>query len=186
MDPIESDVLLQEPVPYRVVWKDGTKETFLLPRLGVDGLIPWLDEITEERRAVSRIVVSKMKLGATDAQRAEKSIMLNDVATIGDLIGPIQRPAGIRRVITLSVEKSEIPKDKQASVIASIMGSAMVANAIAQRVSTLFYLEGEAEIARQSVEPPKPTGGLAGPLAEPVSTPAAPASESPTTGLASV
>jgi hypothetical protein len=103
MEPIESDVLLQEPVPYRVVWKDGTKETFLLPRLGVDGLIPWLDEMTEERRAVSRAIVSKMKLNAMDAQRAEKSIQLNDVAVIGDLTGPVQRPAGMRRVIALSL-----------------------------------------------------------------------------------
>lgn len=204
MDPIESDVLLQEPFPYRVVWKDGTKETFLLPKLGADGLIPWLDEMTEERRAVSREVFKKMKLPAIDAMRAEKAIMLNDVAIIPDLIGPVQRPAGMRRVIALSLANpdaklySRLAKDatnavivnepitpeRQAQLLQSIMSDANMATYVSQSVSTLFYRQGEAEAARQSQLPPAPpTGGLSGPLAE-GGAPPSPASESPTTGLA--
>ncbi len=200
MQPIEYDVLLQEPIPYRVVWKDGTKETFLLPRLGVDGLIPWLAELTEERRAVSRAVVSKMKLGAMDAMRAEKSIILNDVAVINDLVGPIQQGPGIPRVIRLSLAHANarlysrtaadgttaivdepITPQRQAQILASIMATAYVANSIAQRVSTLFYLDGEAELAREAQPAPPANGGFAGPLADPGTAPGA-VSESPTTG----
>lgn len=179
MQPIESDVLLQEPIPYRVTWKDGTKETFLLPRLGVDGLIPWLDELTKERQAVSRAIVSKMKLSAIDAHRAEKAVMLNDEAVIGDLHGPVQRPAGIRRVISASLAKTELTPERQSQVLESIMGVAHMAALLAQRLSTLFYFDNEADNLRNA----EPKGGTAqSPLAQ---TGQSPSNESPTTGSAS-
>lgn len=167
MEPISISVLSQSPVPIALTWEDGSTETIVLPKLGVRGLLPWLNEQTEIRRKIGRDVIARAKLVPIDHTRAEVA-NARDEAVISDLMMPIQTPAGIERVLNLSMEQAKIPKDKQAKILPVLLGSGYIAVNLAQELSTLFRSMQQGPMPDTTQAAPgqqKPAGG-ASPLAE--------------------
>lgn len=136
---IEIDVLLQKPISFAIVWEDGTREVIPLPRLGVDGLAPWIDELTLQRRTDDTAALDKIrkKFNKMEELMAEKAIQA-DRAVMSDLAIPVQTAPGIHRVIELSLSMTDLPPDKQKIVANHICSVAHIANSLSQRLSTLF------------------------------------------------
>lgn len=177
MEPIEIDVLLQAPIPIRMRWEDNTTELIDLPRLGTDDLIPWLDEITAERRDSFRKAIKTAGVMKQDLVQAEFAAEQNAKAVMTDLNAPSQRPAGIRRLLAMSLAMTTLPADKQASILGYLMRSSYTSLNLATRLSGLFWT-GEtrptppdpAEEAKK-VFPGINQGGPANPLAVGGATP---------------
>lgn len=149
LNAIEIDVVLQRPITVNITVEDGTVEKYQLPRLGVDGLIPWLDEITAQRRDSLRKAIESMKLDPRQKLDAEFTIEQNTRAVISDLNIPALTPQGTRRILAMSLSMTGLPADKQQSILAALMGNAGTANNLAGRLSTLF--------ATTEQRPPAPT-----------------------------
>lgn len=113
-------------------------EIIHLPRLGADGLIPWLDEITEQRREGLRKGIKRAGISGRELAAAEASVELNARAVMTDLNVPVQTPAGIRRVLQLSLARTALPPERQALVLEKLLASGFVAHNLASRLSTLF------------------------------------------------
>lgn len=114
-------------------------EVIELPRLGVDGLIPWLDDITRERREALRAGIKQAGITGRELAASFASVEMNAPAVITDLNVPIRTPAGVRRVLALSLAKTNLPQDKQSRVLEALIGSGHEAVNLASRISTLFY-----------------------------------------------
>lgn len=118
LPPIEIDILLQRPIAVNIIAEDGTTETVMIPRLGIEGMLPWLDELTAKRQAAYRLAASKQKLDARTAIDAEFSASQIE-GVVSDLSTPVQTPKGIRRVITMAVESPAAQISKPWTKVAS-------------------------------------------------------------------
>lgn len=159
MQPIEIDVLTQQPIPVRITLKDGTTEIINLPRLGVDGLLPWLVEETDRRRAAGRIAIKRAGVSSADMWRVEKAVEL-DEAIVSDLTVPIQTPPGIERVLKLSLAMTDLSDERKAQVLKVLKGTAFIAHNLAKELSTLFVAQPEF-VAQRPAPPKKPHNPLA-------------------------
>lgn len=141
LQPLEIDVLLHKPIPLNIRAEDGTIETIEFPRLGVDGLLPWLDELTAERYKayMAEIEAANIKDPRTIIE-AKYAARVNTKAVVVDLNGPVQTADGSRRVLKMSLAMTDLPKDKQATIISQVTKSADVAYTLACRLSTLFSM----------------------------------------------
>ena len=80
-----------------------------LPRLGADGLLPWLDEMTAERQASLRESLKAAGMDKREQVDTEFSIRQNAKAVISDLNVPSQRPEGVRRILKIvSLRQNEV------------------------------------------------------------------------------
>lgn len=113
-------------------------EVIELPRLGVEGLIPWLDDITRERRAALREGIKKAGVTGRELAAAEASAEMNTPAVVTDLNVPVQTPAGIRRILQLSLAKTNLPPDRQAVVLERLLATGATSVYLANRLSGLF------------------------------------------------
>lgn len=151
----EIDIVLQRPVLVNIRAEDDTLETVSLPRLGTDGLLPWLNEITAERRENFRKSYANLKLDPrqmTDAEFTANNLQ----GVIRDLAVPIQTPKGIRRVISMSLAmstaytqkadesgvpsgpKSPIEPSRQKEIEDALVFNNAFASILAEKLSTLF------------------------------------------------
>lgn len=148
VQPIEIDVFLQRPIPVNLIDEEGKIETINLPRLGVDGLLPWLAEISAERKAQFRASYKDLKLDKRQLADAEFSAEVNTKAVISDLNVPAQTPEGVRRILSLSLAKTLLMPERQSAALEQILASGYVAYGLATRLSSLF--------ATGERRPPKP------------------------------
>lgn len=204
----EIDIVLQRPVLVNIRAEDDTLETVSLPRLGTDGLLPWLDEITAERRANYRKSYANMKLDPrqmTDAEFTANNLQ----GVIRDLAVPIQTPKGIRRVIKMSIAmpaaytqkadesgapfgpKSPIDPARQQEIEDALVFNNAFASSLAEKLSTLFNTDetrvrppqDQKEKALEEAAKNFPGATVAGPLpAGGESGPSTPAPDPVTTG----
>lgn len=151
VDPVNRVVTVNEP--WSPVLKDGSRvmptagcpfrvemaEIINLPRLGIDGLLPWLSEVTEERREAVRKGIKLAGITGRELAAAQASVEMNAPAVVTDLNIPVQTPAGIRRVLQLSLAKTTLAPERQAIVLEKIMAWGFDAANLAYRLSTLFY-----------------------------------------------
>lgn len=151
----EIDIVLQRPVLVNIREEDDTLETVSLPRLGTDGLLPWLDEITLERRAAYRLSYANLKLDARQMTDAE-FVANNLRGVMRDIAVPAQTPKGIRRVINMSLAmptaytqkadelgvpsgpKSPIEPSRQKEIEDALVFNNAFASTLAEKLSTLF------------------------------------------------
>lgn len=113
-------------------------EIINLPRLGLDGLLPWLDEITAERQKNLRDSAKQVGIDKKDQLDVEFSIRNNAKAVVSDLNVPVQTPAGVRRILSLSLAKTGLPAAKQSEVLEYLMAAGYVAHNLARNLSTLY------------------------------------------------
>lgn len=138
MEPIEISILAQQPVPIRLTQQDGSTVEYHLPLLGVRGLLPWLAELTDQyQKTDSQILSSAKYLAGRDRFDAERMIARNE-AVIDDLPPHVMRPAGIERVLRLSIDKSDVPPDQREAVLDAILNMGYIAQNLAVKLSTLF------------------------------------------------
>lgn len=177
------DEVAQLPVPVRIRMPDGSKQEYSFPRLGVRGLVPWLAEISEKRKAAGLGALAKTQLQPIDRWRAEKAIAM-DEAIIGDLATPMQKPEGVEKVLRLSLATSDVPVADRESVLATILSTAYLALNLAQELSTLFVRPEPAALAPDAPMPVLGQGKAAGsPLGSPAEeTPATSAAAPDPTG----
>lgn len=144
VNPLEIDVLLHQPIPVTITAEDGTREIFNLPRLGVDGLLPWLEELTAERYAFYAAEIERAAIKDVRTLIAARyAARTNTRAVLTDLNMPVQTPAGMRRVLSASIVMADVPFTRRTEVLDKIMMSADVAYTLATRLSTLFSASEE-------------------------------------------
>lgn len=124
--------------------KEGTtyaiqvKEKIDLPRLGVEGLLPWIDEITIQRQNEFRDAAKVVGIDKKEQLDIEFAARMNLKAVPADLDLPLRRPEGIRRVLTMSLAKTSLPTEKQSRVLEHLMLSP-AAGLIVLALSSLYF-----------------------------------------------
>lgn len=118
------------------VYRIEVSERVELPRLGCDGLIPWLAEMTEER--VAARVKAMEKMSTKDLANAKADAYLNCRAIVEDLTTPAQTPEGMRRILKASLDKSAVEPARRPVILEHLLGNPSVAYHLSRKICGLF------------------------------------------------